>query len=57
MKKAFMVTDSKMITNKKGEVVAVPTKRIQQGFTGFPGYRYHPTKGFRKEAGYKPSKI
>lgn len=25
-----------------------------QGFKGFPGFRYHPTKGFRREAGYNP---
>lgn len=24
------------------------------GFTGVKGYRYHPTKGLRKEAGYLP---
>jgi hypothetical protein len=32
-----------------------PTQFIKViGFTGFPGFRYHPTKGFRREAGYNP---
>lgn len=32
----------------------VPFAQIKKGFQGFPGWRYHPTKGFRKESSFKP---
>jgi hypothetical protein len=42
--------------DKTGKVVTSPTtgKPIVFGFSGLLGYRYHPTKGYKKEAGFRP---
>jgi len=45
---------------KKNYKVKIQTKdgvftRVIQGFQGMKGWRYHPTKGFRKESGFVPS--
>jgi hypothetical protein len=31
-----------------------PILKLHKGFTGFPGWTYHPTRGFKKVAGFKP---
>lgn len=51
---------SKCPANMKPNKVIVnpdnPLERIKIiGFPGLPGYRYHPTKGLRKQAGYSPA--
>jgi hypothetical protein len=28
--------------------------KLHKGFTGFNGWLYHPTKGFKKMSGFKP---
>ena len=28
-------------------------KKLVVGFSGYKGFRYHPTKGWRKEAGFR----
>lgn len=33
------------------------TNKVKKGFIGEPGHRYHPTKGYRKEKGYMPTKV
>ncbi len=32
-------------------------KKLVVGFSGYKGVRYHPTKGWRKEAGFSPLAI
>jgi hypothetical protein len=32
-----------------------PRLKRFQGFTGFKGWRYHPTRGFKKVEGYVPT--
>ena len=41
---------------KRNQVITNPENPGQKvkviGFTGFPGFRYHPTKGLRKDSGF-----
>jgi len=30
------------------------TSRVKKGFAGKKGWRYHPTKGFKRSAGFSP---
>lgn len=32
-----------------------PSEKVKvTGFVGLPGYRYHPTKGLKKQSGFNP---
>ena len=42
---------------RKGKNGRRNTNRVKQGFLGFKGWRYHPTKGFRKDATYNPEDV
>lgn len=35
-------------------IAANGEKVFKQGFRGFKGFSYHPTKGFKKVSDYKP---
>jgi len=34
-----------------------PNNKVVKGFNGFKDYRYHPTKGYRKEKDFKTEVI
>jgi hypothetical protein len=53
MRKAFIIEE--VVPTPEGEAKLV--KKLMKGFSGFPGWAYHPTRGFKKVQGFKPESL